>query len=348
MRKADSMEILLIVRCLGCAFAAMLLCPTLVVADPVADFYRDKTISLYVGFPPGGGYDLYARVFAPHFTRHIPGNPLIVVKNMPGGVGVRAAGFISTATPQDGTSLGLFLDATTLAKTLGGPGDFKPDTLTWIGRIVPTTTASVAWHTSPAQSVEEAKSKEIVIGASVAASSSSFIPLALNDLVGTKFKVVRGYQGSASEALAMERGEVHAIGGISWDVVQTSKRDWIAENKIKILYVHGTRRAKELPDHPTIVEFATSEKSRRILALLGSGPDIGRAIAAEPQIPPARAAALRRAFVATMTDPAFVEEMKRRNLSIDALSGEDIQKLVEAVVATPQDLIDQAKGYLQP
>jgi len=188
-------------------------------AGPLGDFYRGRTISLYVSFPPGGGYDIYARVLAPHLSRHIPGNPVIVIKNMEGGSGVKAASYITTITPQDGTSLGLFLDTLTLGKVLGGPGEFDPVKLTWIGRIVSTATVSVVWHTSRVQSVEAAKRDEIVIAASVPSNSSSFIPTALNDLVGTRFKIIRGYQGSPPMALAMERGEVDAIGGMSWEAI---------------------------------------------------------------------------------------------------------------------------------
>src|SRR5438477_843599 len=208
-------------------------------ADTIADFYRGKTISLYVSFPPGGGYDIYARVLVPYFTRHIPGNPAIVIKNMEGGSGVKAAGYITTVTPQDGTSLGLFLDTLTLGKVLGGPGEFDPVKLTWIGRIVSTATVAMVWHTSPAQSVEEAKRKEIIIAGSVPSNSSSFIPTALNDLIGTKFKIVRGFPGSPPMALAMERGEVDAIGGISWEAVQMTKQDWLTEKKAKVLYAQG-------------------------------------------------------------------------------------------------------------
>src|SRR5437588_10415359 len=131
-------------------------------AQSAADFYRGKTISLYVGFPPGGGYDLYARVVAPYFARHIPGNPSIVVKSMLGGSGIMAAGYMTNITPQDGTSLGLFLDTTTLGKVLGGPGQFDPVKLVWIGRIVSTATVSVVWHTAPVQSVEEAKHRPLL------------------------------------------------------------------------------------------------------------------------------------------------------------------------------------------
>src|SRR5215472_8032806 len=132
--------------------------------------------SLYVSFPPGGGYDIYARVLAPHFSRHIPGNPVIVIKNMEGGSGVKAASYITTITPQDGTSLGLFLDTLTLGKVLGGPGEFDPVKLTWIGRIVSTATLAMVWHTAAVQSVAQAKEHQIIIAASVPSNSSSFIP----------------------------------------------------------------------------------------------------------------------------------------------------------------------------
>ena len=214
-------------KCLICAGVLALAIHTPAHAQSVADFYRGKTISLYVGFPPGGGYDLYARVVAPYFARHIPGNPTIVVKSMLGGSGIMAAGYMSNITPQDGTSLGLFLDTTTLGKVLGGPGQFDPVKLVWIGRIVSTATVSVVWHSSAVQSVEAAKRGEIAIAASVPSNSSSFIPTALNDLIGTKFKIIRGYQGSPPMALAMERGEVDAIGGIAWEAIQTTKPDWL-------------------------------------------------------------------------------------------------------------------------
>src|SRR5260370_17659620 len=199
---------------------AALIAPAM--ADPIADFYHGKTINLYVSFPPGGGYDIYARVLLPYFSRHIPGNPAIVVKNMEGGSGVKAAGYISTITPQDGTSLGLFLDTLTLGKVLGGPGEFDPVKLVWIGRIVSTATLAMVWHTSAVQTIEEAKQREIIIAGSVPSNSSSFIPTALNDLIGTKFKIVRGFQGSPPMALAMERAELDAAGGSSSQPTHTT------------------------------------------------------------------------------------------------------------------------------
>jgi len=315
-------------------------------ADAISDFYRGKTISLYVSFPPAGGYDIYARVLAPHFSRHIPGNPAIIVRNMEGGSGVKAASYITTVTPQDGTALGMFLDNLTLGKVLGGPGDFDPVKLVWIGRIVSTATVAVVWRTSAVQSVEAAKQREITIAATVPSNSASFIPSALNDLVGTKFKIIRGYQGSPPMALAMERGEVDAIGGMSWEAIQTTKQDWLTERKVRFLYTLGAERHRDLPDVPGLTEFAADERARNILGLLGSGPDIGRAIVAEPGIPAARAAALRAAFMDTMRDPAFVADMHGRNLMIDALEGEQLQRIIARAAATPKELVEQARRYV--
>ena len=315
-------------------------------ADAISDFYRGRVITLLVGFPPGGGYDLYARVFAPYFTRHIPGNPTIVIKSMLGGSGVTAAGYMTSITPQDGTTLGTFLDALTLGKVLGGPGDFDPVKLTWIGRIVSTATVSVVWHTSPVQTIEEAKHREILMAGTVASNTSNFIPVALNDLIGTKIKVIKGYRGSPDQALAMMRGETDAIGGMAWEAIQTNHPDWLNEKKIRVLYAQGAHRIADLPDAPGLLDLAVDEKSRQILGLLGSGPDIGRTIIAEPGIPPERAAALRQAFQATMQDPDFVADIKQRNLTLEPLGGTELQKMVEAVVATPKELVDQARQYI--
>ena len=315
-------------------------------ADAVADFYRGKQISLYVSFPPAGGYDIYARLFSPHFTRHIPGNPQILVKNMEGGSGVRAAAYITSVTAQDGLSLGLFLDTLTLGKVLGGPGEFDPQKLVWIGRMNATATVALVWSKSKVQSVEDAKKTEIVIAGSVPSNSSSFIPTALNDLIGTKFRIILGYQGSPPMALAMERGEVDAIGGMSWEALQLEKRNWLDDRLVRILFTQGANRYRELPDVPGLLDFATDARQRTLLGLLGSGPDIGRALVAEPGIPADRAAALRKAFMEAMADPAWIEDARKRNLGLDALSGDAVQAIVAAAAATPKDVLDQARKYI--
>jgi tripartite-type tricarboxylate transporter receptor subunit TctC len=340
------MPMLRAIACLACAIALLASALPSAQAEPVADFYRGKTISLLVGFPPGGGYDLYARVVSPYLTRHIPGNPQIVIKSMLGGSGIRAASYMTTVTTQDGTSLGLFLDSLTLGKVLGGPGEFDPVKLTWIGRIVSTATVSLVWHTSPVQTIEEAKKREILMAGTVAANTSNFIPLALNDLIGTKIKVIMGFRGSPDQAMAMLRGEVNAIGGMSWEAVQTNHQDWLTENKVRVFYTQGANRLRSLPDAPGLLDFAYDERSRSIFGLLGSGPDIGRSIVAEPRIPRERAAALRTAFMHAMHDPELIAEIKKRGLDLEPLSGEEVQAMVAASVATPPLLVEQAKRYI--
>jgi tripartite-type tricarboxylate transporter receptor subunit TctC len=317
-------------------------------ADQVAEFYHGKTISIYVGFPPGGGYDIYARVLARHFGDHVPGNPVILIRNMAGGSGVRAASYLTNATPQDGTSLGLFLDTTTLGKVLGGPGEFDPAKMVWIGRIVSTESVAMVWHTAPAQSVEEAKRTPIAMAVTQPGTSTSLISSALNDLIGTKFKIVHGYQGSPPMALAMESGEVDAIGGISWESVKLTKQEWLSQKKAKVLYGLGAHRLKDLPSAPSLLDLAVDEKSRKLLNLFGSAPDIGRAIVAEPGVPLERAEVLRDAFMATMEDPAFEADMAKAGLNIEPLSGSDLQRIVADIAATPQDLVEQAKRYVGP
>ena len=333
------------VRSALCAIAALAALAIPVHAEDVASFYRGKQVTLLIGFGVGGGYDLYARVFAPYFTRHIAGNPTILIKSMLGGSGVTAASYMTTVTPQDGTTLGTFLDALTLGKVLGGPGDFDPVKLTWIGRIVTTATVSVVWHTSPVQTIEEAKRKQILMAGTVASNTSNFIPEALNDLIGTKIKVIKGYRGSPDQALAMMRGETDAIGGIAWEAIEAVHPDWLSEHKIRVLYAQSAHRLREVPDAPGLLDLAVDERSRQILGLLGSEPDIGRTIVAEPGIPPDRAQALRQAFMATMQDADFIADIKARNLTLEPLSGEEVQKVVDAAVATPKDLVDQAKRY---
>jgi tripartite-type tricarboxylate transporter receptor subunit TctC len=315
-------------------------------AEPAADFYRGKTVSIYVGFPPAGGYDIYARIVAPHFSRHIPGNPTVTIRNMDGGSGVRAASYLTGISAQDGTSLGLFLDTTTVGKLLGGPGEFDPAKFVWLGRVASTDSVAMVWHTAPAQTVEETKRIEIAMAVTQPGTSTSMIASALNDLVGTKFRLVRGYQGSPPMALAMERGEVDAMGGMSWDAVKTTKQDWLTEKKARVLYTFGMRRLADLPDAPALVEFAIDDQSRTILSFLGGGAEVGRSLVAEPGTPPERAAALRKAFMDTMNDPDFRADMTRRNLAVEPMSGEEVQKLIASSVATPPALIERARRYV--
>ncbi len=332
---------------IAAAFLVAAMAPIQAAADAVSDFYRGKTVPIYVGFPPGGGYDLYARLVAAHFGNHIPGNPGIIVKNLSGGASRKAAAYIANATPQDGAALGMFLDHLTLGVALQGKAKFESDKFVWIGRVTPTTTIAYLWHTAPAKSVKDAIGKEIILAATRATSTSAVIPHALNEFVGTRFRPIVGYRGSAAFALAMERGETQGVGAMSWEAVKILKADWLRDKKINIIWTTGSQRHKELPDVPAIPEFARNADERKIMMAIASGTNIGRALAAEPGIPKDRARALRRAFMAMVRDPAFIADATKRQLSVDPIDGETLQRIVADIVATPKPLLKKINSFIK-
>ena len=329
----------------GLSISAVILVSSAVSGQTAEDFYKGKQISLYVGYPAGGGYDLYARLLAAHYSKHIPGHPIVTVKNMEGGNGVRAAGYMTAVTPQDGLSLGLFGQALALGKLMGGPGDFDPSKFQWVGRIMTGQAFAAAWHTSGVKTVADVKARELITATTATTNDAHFLPRALNELVKTKFKLVTGYQGSSDMLLALERGEVEAVSGIGLEIIQGSRPTWLSENKINILFTFGIGRAKDLPNVPSLVEQGEDKKSQQILTLLGGGADIGRAIAAEPMIPPERLEALRKAFSETMLDPEFVAFAEKGLLSLEPMNGDDLQRVVSSITGSTPEVIEAARKY---
>ena len=327
---------------------AAILSSSAALGQTVEDFYKGKQISLYVGYPAGGGYDLYARLLAAHYSKHIPGRPVVTVKNMEGGNGVRAAGYMTAVTPQDGLSLGLFGQALALGKLMGGPGDFDPSKFQWVGRIMTGQSFAAAWHTTGVRTVGDVKTRELITATTATTNDAHFLPKALNDLVGAKFKLVTGYQGSSDMLLALERGEVEAVSGIGLEIIQGSRPTWLLENKINILFTFGIERAKDLPDVPSLVEQGVDTRSKQILALLGGGADIGRAIAAEPMIPRERLEALRTAFSETVSDPEFMASAEKAKLSLEPMKGAELQIVVSSITGSSADVIAAARKYFSP
>lgn len=329
-------------RILGAVlFAAIAIQPNPSAADAVSDFYSGKTISIYVGFPPGGGYDLYARLVARHYGKFIPGNPNIVVKNMPGGTGMKAAAYITNVTPQDGTSLGSFLDNLTLISMIRPGAKFEAGKLVWIGRVTPTTTVAGVWHTAKAQSVEESKMHPIKMAAEARAHTSAFVSVAMNQATGSKIEPVYGYRGSREFAMALERGEVDAFAGMSWEAIKTRKPEWLKEHKVKFLWIIGTSRHPELPGVRPLPEFAKTDAQRKLFTFIGSSTEIGRAYAAEPGIPKDRAQALRSAFMKMANDPAFRADATKHRLEVNPISGEKLQGIINETLNAPKSIIDK-------
>jgi tripartite-type tricarboxylate transporter receptor subunit TctC len=304
-------------------------------AQSVEDFYKGKTISFVIGYSPGGGYDTYARLVARFMGDHIPGKPTIVPRNMPGASSRVAAAFVFNVAPKDGTVLGTGDQSLALAQAMGEKLQFDTTKFIYIGNPSAENNTTVTWNTSPVKTIEDAKKQEVPMGATGGSTSSQY-PRVMNAVLGTKFKVILGYPGGNDINLAMERGEVGGRGSNSWASWKATRPEWVKDKKINILVQIGLTKAPDLPDVPLLMDLAANPDDRALLRLLSAPSGIGRPIFTTPGVPADRVKALREAFQATITDPAFVEEAKKVGLEIDPVSGEDLQKIVAEIVATPE------------
>jgi tripartite-type tricarboxylate transporter receptor subunit TctC len=320
---------------------------TPVSAQSVADFYRGKSISMVIATSPGGDYDLRARLLARHIGRHIPGEPAIIPRNMPGAVGVQAANWLATVAPRDGTVIHAIMQNMSAYQALGGSSvEFDTRKFFWIGNTTDTPNVINSWHTTGIKTVQDVMTRELVVGAPGTATSSVYYPKALNELVGTKFKIVSGYPGGNDVNLAMERGEVGGRGSNSWASWKATHPQWLAEKKIFILVQIALKRHPELADVPTMIELAKNDDDRAVLEFLSADIPINRAYVTTPGTPAERVAALRRAFEATMKDPAFLAEAAKSNIDISPSSGEDAQKFSDLIANTPSAVVARAKAIL--
>jgi tripartite-type tricarboxylate transporter receptor subunit TctC len=308
-------------------------------ADPVADFYKGKSISFIIGTGEGGGYDLSSRLVAQHLGDFIPGHPRIIPRNMPGAGSIEAAEYSYSVAPRDGTTLVMVQPTFVLEKLTNPARKYDTGKFTYIGRVDQSILVGLVWHTSPAQSVEDLKRIPISVSANGAAGTSATIPWAFNRMIGTKMKVVLGYDSSANMGLAMERGETEGNGSTSWDYLET-KHEWFDQKLINILWTISLTRFAKIPDVPTVLELTDNMRDRNALKLIASTSTIGRAVMSTPDVPPERAEALRRAFDAMVKDPQFIADAATRQLGVDPMSGEDLQKIAIDVAGQPQDVID--------
>ena len=316
-------------------------------AQAVADFYRGKTVSMVIATSPGGDYDLRARLVARHMSRHIPGEPAIVPRNMPGAVGLQAATWLATVAPRDGTVLHAIMQNMSAYQALVGSNvEYDTRKFFWIGNTTDTPNVINSWHTTGIRTIQDVMTRELVVGAPGTATSSVYYPKALNEIVGTKFKIVSGYPGGNDVNLAMERGEVGGRGSNSWASWKATHPQWLAEKKIFILVQIAFNRHPELPDVPTMIELAKTEQDRAVLAFLSADIPISRAYVTNAGTPPERVAALRRAFDATMKDPAFLAEAAKSNVDISPSTGEAAQKFSDMIANTPPAVLARAKAIL--
>ena len=313
-------------------------------ADPVADFYKGRTVELIVGYPPAGANDVFARSLTRHLGKYIPGNPNIIARNMPGAGSLLAANYIYALAPKDGTVIGIITPTAPLDEKLGNPAvKYTSSKFGWIGRIGPAVNPLMVWNTQPYTSWKDALSKEITLSATGVGSTVSVYPTVLNNVMKTRFKMVMGYKGSGESMLAMERGEV-AGHCTALEAVLTQHPTWIKDNTVKILVQFALTRHPAMADVPTVIEIAETQEQKDILRAVMNATEIGKPIVTSPGVPAERLNALRRAYEQVVQDAEFKMEFERQGVELSPINGEALQKLVEEVATMPADLLAKVKA----
>jgi tripartite-type tricarboxylate transporter receptor subunit TctC len=313
-------------------------------AQTPEQFYKGKQIELAIGYPPAGSNDIYARLLARHLGKHIPGNPTVVPQNRPGAGSFLTLGYVYNVAPKDGTVIGIGAPTAPLDEKLGTQGvRFKSAEFNWIGRIDSLINMVFLWHTSPVKTIEDAFKTEAKLSGTGVGSTVSIYPTVMNNVLGTKFKLIMGYKGSNDAQLAVERGEVEGH-STSWTAVKVAHPDWRPDKKINVVVQFSVKRHPEMADVPTVVELARNDEQRQILRAVVNAAEIGTAFFTTPGAPPDRVEALRRAFDATMKDPEFLAEADRTKLTVGPLAGEDLQKLVAEVSGLTPELTEKVKA----
>jgi tripartite-type tricarboxylate transporter receptor subunit TctC len=325
--------------CLGAALPAH-------AQEDVAAFYRGKQLRMIVGTGAGGGYDLFARAVARHIVEHIPGNPTIVVQNQGAAGGLVMVNQLASLGPKDGTVIAAPVNGIPTAPLLEPQGArFDAARLNWIGSTNRETYVAFAWHTAPVQSLADLLQRPLIVGATAPGTTLVDFPLVANAILGTRFKVVRGYDSTPQINTAIERGELEGNGGIGWQSVKTQTAQWIADRKITVIAQYGLKRDSELAA-PTMLELAKSEADRAALTMMFARTEYGRPYFTPPDVPAGRVAALRRAFDATMKDPDFIADAAQLQLELSPMTGEEVQALVARLAGTPPDIVARVRSAL--
>ncbi len=313
-------------------------------AQPVADFYRGKTLTMVIGYPPAGANDVYARMAARHIGKHIPGNPNVVPRNMPGAGSLIAANHIFNVAPKDGTVLGLLVPTLPLEEALGASAvKFKSAGFHWIGRMAGAPNITFIMATSPVKSIADAFDKTAILGATGRSATNAIYPTVLNNVLGTKFKIVTGYEGSAAAMLAMERGEVEGHSA-TYDTLKTVHPDWLAQRKVNVVVQYSLTRHPELKDVPTTVELARNPEQAQILRAVSSASEIGKFVLTTPDTPADRVQALRQAFDAMVKDPEFIADAQKLRVELGPLPGTELQQIVAEVAGMSPDIVAKVKA----
>jgi tripartite-type tricarboxylate transporter receptor subunit TctC len=305
------------------------------------EFYKGKTINFIIASAAGGGYDSYSRLIARHIGKHLPGQPMVVPQNMPGAAGMRAANYLYSVAPKDGTVLGMVDQAIYLDQTLGTAGlSADAAKFNWIGRILSNSAVLYAWHTARVKTIEDVFTYELFVSTSGAASRLNWT--VLNNVLDMKFRIIPGYQGSNDSRLAMIRGEVDALSQ-PWPVLKVEGEQMLRDKQINLLLQTGADKHPDLAQVPRMIDLAKNAEDKTLLTLFSSPSTIGRSVMAPPDVPAERVRLLRQAFMTAIRDPSLVEEVKRLKLELDPLDGEALQNVIVGGGAIAPALIARAR-----
>jgi tripartite-type tricarboxylate transporter receptor subunit TctC len=321
--------------------AAVLLSAVPAQAQPVADFYRGKTLRMLIGYGPGGGYDIYGRLVAEFLPRHLPGNPTIVTQNMPGAGSFVAAKYLYDVAPKDGTVFGSLAQTLALDTITNANARLDIAKMPYLGRMVTNIDTGAALAKTGIKSFEDVRTKQYNVGASGGGSTTVLFPTALKTYAGANFKLVRGYSGTIDILLAMERGEVDIVGAYGLPGMLVSHPGWVHGGEATILYQASLKRHRLLPNVPTLPDLAQSEEGREVLRAAASTGEVGRSILTTPGVPPERLAALRSAFQAMLRDPDFLAACEKRNLLVEGAAGEEIDEIVRETLKLSPAVADK-------
>ena len=333
----------------GVAIAAVVLAlPSTGHAQSAAEFYRGKAVELLIGYSGGGGYDVYGRLLARHIGRHIPGNPAVVPRNMPGAGSLVLANWLANVAPKDGTAFGIIGSGTGFDPLLGiEAAKFDPTQLLWVGSMNNEVSVCVSWHTSGITRFEDVLEREMVVGGTGVSADTDQFPRITNAVLGTKFKIVSGYPGGNDINLAMERGEVQGRCGWSWSSVVATRMDWYRQKRVHVMFQMALDKHSDLPDVPLIIDLAKNDEQRQILRLIFARQALGRPFLAPSGVPQDRAAALRKAFRDTMKDKTFLAEAEKAKLEIKPLAGEAVQTIIAEAAKTNPQILKKAAAIVQ-
>ena len=332
---------------IGVSLLCLLLGAEAAGAATAAEFYRGKTVTIYVGFGPGGGYDAYAQLLAPHLRRHLPGEPTIIVKHMPGAGSLAMVNYLWTVAPRDGTALGIPASSAAFIPLIGSAQEkaasqFDARRLGWLGSLEKFTPIGLAWHASGFKTLADAKLRPLRFGSSGAASGGEIYALLLNEMLGTKFHPIRGYRGSNEITLAMERGEIDGFVGWCWTCMKADRPQYLADKRVNVLVQFGRDPQAETMGVPSALDLITDRKDRQVMQLILANLAMSRPFVAPPGLPTDRIKSLRDAFDSTAKDPAFLAAAAKASRDISVAAAAEIDRLLAESYALPQEIIERA------